>query len=180
MTEIVDSYSETNQSGSQIFNDNPYKGAGQSFTGDGGTLNSVKFYLKKTGNPTGNATINIYAHDGTYGESSIPTGDPLATAESYDVSNLTTSYQLITFTFSGDDKITLNDGTYYVVTFEHIGDESNAVIMGDDASSPTHDGNNCYKWLLWAAANARDTCFYVYKDSDEEQTIGPFPTYFNI
>ena len=59
---------------------------GQSFTGNGLILNSAEFYLKKKGSPTGNAVVKIYAHSGTYGTSSVPTGSALATSDNFDVS----------------------------------------------------------------------------------------------
>ena len=53
---IVDSYSESNQNNLANSQDSS-SWHGQSFTGDGGTLDSVKFYLKKTGSPTGNVVV---------------------------------------------------------------------------------------------------------------------------
>ena len=70
---IADSYSETNYD--DYFsesNESNTSECGQSFTGDGGVLNNCKFYIKKTGSPTGNAYAKIYAHSGTFGISSIP------------------------------------------------------------------------------------------------------------
>lgn len=164
MAQIIDSYSETNQNTSAA----DYA-EGQSFTGDGGILNSAKFYLKKAGSPTGSAYAKIYAHSGTFGTSSVPTGSPLATSGAFDISTLTTSFQLITFTFTGANKITLTNGTKYIVTLEFSGytpSYPNYVWTGIDTSSPTHGGNLCYKDSggSWNAVSAYDTCFYVYKD----------------
>jgi hypothetical protein len=171
MATIVDSYSESNQSGDEYLGKysemGVFAGFSQSFTSNGGVLNSVKFYLKKSGSPTGNAVANIYTHSGTYGSTSIPTGGVLAISDNFDVSSLTTSYQLITFTFSGAEKITLTNGTYYVVTVEYTNESSgNYVLVGDDYSSPSHSGNSAGESgapLSWSY-NTNDLCFYIYKD----------------
>ena len=162
---IVDSYSEDNRSGSgMVYADQP--GEGQSFTGDGGVLAASKFFCKKTGLPTGSAYSKIYAHSGTFGTSSVPTGSPLATSDAFNVATLTGDYQLITFTFSGAEKITLTNTTKYVVTFEYTGGTyENYVDVGDDWSSPGHGGNRSYVQTgTWTASSSTDSCFYVYKD----------------
>lgn len=171
-TAIVDSYSESNYSGAgdEIQIDNGIinsSGGAQSFTGDGGVLNSAKFYLRKVGSPTGNGVAKIYAHTGTFGTSSLPTGAALATSNTFDVSTLTTSLALATFTFSGAEKITLTNTTKYVATFEYSnGDASNLIEAGFDSTSPSHGGNSSYKSDVdWFALDTLDLCFYVYKDT---------------
>jgi len=165
---IVDSYSESNYDDAEVLYTGGDEGEGQSFTGDGGTLSNVKFYLSKKGSPTGNSYAKIYAHTGTFGTSSLPTGSALATSGAFEVSDIATPYvfELITFTFTGADKVTLTNGTKYVVTFEWSGgDINNWVYFGRDASSPTHDGNmSHYASETWYAYSTRDACFYVYKD----------------
>lgn len=162
----LDSYSESNYSG----NINPlYSGStiyvGQSFTNDNEiVLKSCKFYIRKNGSPTGNVTAQIYAHTGTYGTSSKPTGSVLATSDAVDVSGLTASLALTTFTFSGAEKITLDASTYYVVVINYSGgDSSNSLFVGYDATSPTHDGNisNSTDGSSWNSSSS-DLCFYIY------------------
>jgi hypothetical protein len=184
MATIIDSYSESNYASVGII----YGGfaadskEGQSFTGDGGILSSAKFLLRKNGSPTGNAVVKIYAetHETAFGTDSVPTGSALATSGTYETSNLTTENQLISFPFTGANKITLVDGTYYFVSFEFDGgDIGNRVYIGLDNASPTHNGNTAkYNeagggWISWDGA---DNCFYVYKD-DFINPTGPFPTY---
>jgi len=163
---VIDSYSESNYSEywDYIWGNN--FGAGQSFTGNGSTLDFCKFYLSKYGLPTGNAVAKIYleTHESAFGTNSLPTGDALATSDNFDVSTLTTDYQLITFNFSGANKITLTNGTYYVVTVEYSGgDINNHVCVGADAPTPTHSGNECYvDASTWYSDNTWDEIFYVY------------------
>jgi hypothetical protein len=185
---IVDSYSELNvnsYTGVQSFGDTNNQGLGgigQSFTGDGGVLNSVKFYLSKGGTITGNAFVYIYEHSGTFGSSSVPTGSPLATSDAFDVSALTTSATLITFNFSGANKITLSNGTKYVVTIQYTGGSwpSNYIAVGQEAISSSHPGNICFyinSISRWGVDPETDVCFYVYADGPSSS---PLPTHFNL
>ena len=173
MATIVDSYSESNW-----INENTDVRAmqplvGQSFTGDGGKLNSCKFYISKKGSPTGNGVAKIYAHTGTFGTSSVP-GDLLATSDNFDVSTLTTSKQLITFTFSGAEKITLTNGTYYCVGFNFTGgDVSNSPSIGYDSISDTHPGNG---FVGTSAHSEFDLIFYVYRDEMASESSSQSPS----
>jgi hypothetical protein len=162
---IVDHYHESNHAnGAYILGGTGPSHVGQSFTGDGGNLSTCKFYLVKSAfnSPTGNVYAYVYAHTGTFGTSSLPTGSALATSGAVDVSTLSTDISLVTFTFSGDDKITLTNGTKYVVTVGYGGEVS--VNVGIDFSSPTHGGNIVYyqggEWLY----DIDDAIFYVYRD----------------
>ena len=111
MAIIVDSYSESNVIDA-IGIGNIDTQSGQSFSVSvGGTLNSCAFYLFQDGSPTGYCYAKIYAHSGTYGTSSLPTGDALAVSDAVDVSTLDINGALKTFTFSGGNKITLSDST---------------------------------------------------------------------
>jgi len=165
---VVDSYSESNQSGYiQLTNGSLYTSAGQSFTGNGETLASCKFFIKKTGLPTGsNLYAYIYAHSGTFGTSSVPSGfSTLAYSDAFDVSTLTTSYQLTTFTFSGANQIALAGGTKYIVALSTSGwAAGKSVEVGIDDTSPSHAGNACRyngNTEAFSALSGSDVCFYV-------------------
>jgi hypothetical protein len=132
----------------------------QSFAFSGGELDKVIIPLKKTGTPTGVATVEIYAHSGTYGTSSIPTGTALATAFTLDVSTLTTSFVETTFVFPSG--ITLAAANYVLQLSYSGGDTSNALWWGQDSSSPTYGGNDAYYETEWVT-EAFDMSFYVYK-----------------
>ncbi|MBU1110778.1 hypothetical protein KKB83_04120 [Patescibacteria group bacterium] len=171
MATIVDSYSESNYHSYAGLDDDDYRWryVGQSFTGDGGVLNSIKFYLAKEGVPTGTVCATIHAHSGTYGTSSVATGAVLAISDTVDISELSTDLTLVTFIFSGEEKITLTDETYYVASvyggeLVHGGSSSNYIAVGVDDTSPTHSGNG---WYYNAGVNyaSFDTCFYVYADA---------------
>jgi len=177
MVTLVDSYSEANRSAdASIGALHPSSSGTQSARGNSFTcgttckITSAKFYLKKVGSPTGNAHAVLYAHTGTYGTNSKPTGSPLATSEDFDVSTLTASYQLITFTFTGAQQYEMQASTYYCIVYENptagtMGG-GNSVFFGSDNTSPTHDGNACYFWFsAWQSSSTRDSIFYVYGET---------------
>ena len=160
---LVDSFSETNADAYNGMYGGWYIKRAQSFTAKAGNLSSCKFYLKKAGSPTGNAVAILYAHSGTYGASSVPTGAALATSNNFGVSTLTTSNQLIEFTFTGAQQYAMINGTYYCITCEYSGgDSSNLIYVASDVSSPTHGGNAAEYLSSWAALSGHDNCFYVY------------------
>lgn len=136
------------------------EGTAQSFTGDGNKLTSVTFKLKKNGAPTGYATVKLYTHDGTFGTSSVPIGDPLAVSPALDVSTLTTGYVDTEFVFDADQIYQLVNGTKYVVAIEYSGgDSSNYLQVGVDAGG-AHGGNqSTFNGTVWSAVAADDLYF---------------------
>lgn len=177
---IIDSYSEANYDTDVNVSSGNIVGISQSFTGNGKKIGSAVFYLKKQGSPTGNATSSIYAHSGTFGTSSVPTGTALATSDVFDVSTLTTSYQLITFSYSAANQITLTAGTNYVVTMEYPGGTfpATAVFVGTDTTAATASGNYAQNTGAWSASSTRDNCFYIY---DVPNSIpGNYGHYFHV
>jgi hypothetical protein len=162
-----DSYSETNQDADAALQDTvgaDLSAIGQSFLGNDGALLKCAFYLKKTGAPTGNAVAKVYAHAGTLGASSIPTGAPLAISSPVDVSSLTTLHVLTDFSFVGANQVILASGTPYVVVLEYSGGSGgNVVQAGIDLSAPTHGGNlSTFGTGAWSPLAGADACFYVF------------------
>lgn len=161
---IIDSYSESNRDDFLGLESTGFTGAAQSFTGAGSVLDLVKFFVLRSGSPTGNAVAKIYTHSGTFGIDSIATGTALATSDNLDVSTISNSaYELKSLTFSGANRITLQSSTKYVVALEYAGgDASNVVLCGIDVSSSTHGGNLSYAIGGGYNAYAADVIFYVY------------------
>ena len=174
---LIDSYSETNQDTSGDAN-HIYPGVsgkpsdnGQSFTmlSTDHKLTSCKFYLKKVGNPTGVMRALLFAHSGTYGSSSLPTGNALATSDDFDPSTVgTVVYALYTFTFSGANQYQMVANTKYCIDLRVISgtwDNNNKISAGCDGSSPSHSGNLFQYYGVWDHySGAYDLCFYVYGD----------------
>lgn len=175
---ISDSYSETNISGATgISSTLTYKKIGQSFVGNGNELDSVKLFLDKIGSPTGDLIVSVYAHSGTFGTSSVPTGSALASV-TVDASTVTSGSN--TFDFTGANRITLSNGVYYCVVIDAIsvGDNSNYIQVSTDGTSPTHSGNISVYTTSWIASPATDLCFYVYTLEDPYvDTIDPTGSY---
>ena len=144
---------------------------GQSFTSTSTPqmLDSASFYLKKVGTPPGNVRAQLYAHSGTYGTSSVGTGSPLATSDAIAASTLTTSFQTITFNFTGAERYALAASTNYVIVIEYTaGTEAvHEVQIGLDVSSPSHGGNTIVEALgTWTPYSVYDTVFAVYGAND--------------
>lgn len=177
MPTLVDIYSESNaDSGEGSLQFGGTLKLGQSFVGNGRTLDSAKFYIRKAGSPPGNVVVEIFAHSGTFGSSSVGTGSPLATSDAIVATTLPSSLSLVEFTFSGANRITLENGTHYVVTISYSdagSSGSNNIRVVWDESSPTHAGNFIYysEGTSWGANSGRDLPFYVYIDSTLSTTI---------
>jgi len=170
---LVDSYSEANFvagsfTGLYDTTTSHTYAAGQSFTGNGGILNSCKFYLSRYGAPTGYAVAKIYALTGTFGTNSKPTGAALATSDSLDISGVPAyaNFGLATFTFSGANKIILTNGTKYVVVIEYSSGSyyANGLLVAWDGRPGTHAGNvSTYSTTnAWSYQATQDAIFYVY------------------
>lgn len=176
MADLIDSYSEANYDENVNLTDHhpspdAWSAGGQSFTGQAKKLTSVKFYVGKSGSPTGYSRAVLYAHSGTFGTSSVPTGEALATSDDFDVSTLGVM-ALVTFTFTGAQQYVMSADTYYCIIYENPAengstiDGSNYVIFAQDGSSPTHGGNR----IVYASGNyypesSRDSPFYVYGEA---------------
>jgi hypothetical protein len=177
MTDVImDSYSESNQDDyDSIRVVHPsaigYNSARfQSFTPSvTKKLTSCKFSLMKVGSPVGNLKADLYAHSGTYGSTSVPTGNALATSSnSVAMASLSASaYALFTFTFDGT--YTLTYGTNYCIVVyaadaTTLDTTTNYILCGEDASSPGHGGNEGgYGSSTWYYSSPSvDMCFYVY------------------
>ena len=166
---LVDSYSESNQDSAWPVSAGAglAQKVGQTFISTGGQIGSAKFYLKKNSTPTGNATAVLYAHTGTFGTNGTPTGVALATSDTFDVSTLTGSYQLVTFNFPTPYNSIIN--TEYCISFEYSGGDSGKYVdVGRDATSPSHAGNNFVGGIDgapdWSSFDTIDIIFYVYSN----------------
>ena len=173
MSVIIDRYQEANYNDDWALRNivGAETALGQSFTGTGKVLSKVTFYISKANAPTDFAYAKIYAHSGTFGTSSVPTGSPLAISNAIKSSSIGTSLALVDFTFTGSDKITLANGTKYVVVIESTGgDLTNYIRLSFDSSSPIHAGNLCYYEVGtgWVAWNGGDLIFYVWGDAEAD------------
>jgi len=172
---LIDSYSETNQD-DLLWMDTPsgsdLVAGGNSFACSvtGYYLSSAKFYIKSL-NPVAGDYIyaKLYAHSGTYGTDSIPTGTALAVSTGVLATSIPGSLTLITFTF--DKTYLLVNGTKYCIVFSILGiHDTSDFALGIDVSSPSHGGNYFRSAIGggeggWVYHAGVDTCFYVYGES---------------
>ena len=139
---------------------------GQSQSFANGTSNQfatrVRVNLRKFGLPTGDITAVLYAHSGTFGTSSIPTGAALATSNAYDASILTTTYVEYEFAFTTPYEMVAS--TQYVVAIEHaVIDGSNYIEVDGLASSGSHAGNRAQNVAAtWTPTAGDDLAFEIY------------------
>lgn len=166
-----DSYAASNVDFNQAIN-NGFFGRGQSFTTPGGgpfTLTSATFYMDKEGSPTGDVVAKLYAHSGTYGTSSVPTGAALATSVIIDAADFPAfpaigSIVSVPVTFEFEDQYAMASSTQYVIAVEYEdGTDTNFLRMGTDNSSPSHGGNqsSLNSSSVWSAQSGRDLGFSV-------------------
>lgn len=163
---LLESYSETNQSGQTALFAGSVIDEGQSFLcNNTGKLDSCKFYLKKLGTPTGNMVAKLYTSTGSLGSTSKPTGAPLAISDPISITTLTTSFALVDFEFSGVNRVSMAAATNYVIVVEYTGgDGSNNLIIGIDNTAPSYPGNSSFSadGTNWTPLAGVDICFYVY------------------
>lgn len=177
MAILIDSYSETNQDSKFIAGDATqvffFYQVGQSFQGDGSTLDSCKFYVKTVGSPTGNVYARLYAHTGTFGSTGAPSGSALASSDPIDISAIPSSYSLVEFSFTGADRVSLTNGTYYFIAFDYStgSGASNYVDVGTGTSGYT--GNTATETTVsWIAQGSYDTCYYIYGETPTSSITG--------
>jgi len=164
MATLIDSYSESNKSSDyQIGMDSSYymHYMAQSFVGNGQPMDSCKFYLKKSVTVYGNIYARLYSDNG----SPHKPATLLATSDAVNINSLSTSYGLITFAFSGAQRVTLTNGTRYYISCEYDGDYAD-LYAGFDSTSPSHP-EYCALYLNgWIDYTTYyDMCFYVYSET---------------
>lgn len=111
----------------------------QSFVcGANGTLDSIAISLSKSGSPTGNLTVKLFADSGGVN----PTGSALSSSTtSLDVSTVSTSQTEYSFTFPND--YTLVSGTKYWLRIESTttASNTNCINIWYSNANPYASGN---------------------------------------
>lgn len=162
---VEDSATETGTD--YAFGDATTTAHGQSFAtathGVSKAIQSAKFFLKKTGSPTGNIRAALYSHSGVYGTSSVP-NTLVATSKEFDASKLLTTYEEIEFPFVYADAASMTATTNYVIIIEegtgYSGTGANYVQVRG-AAAGSHGGNKSANAGGWTAQAAADLSFQV-------------------
>ena len=125
-------------------------------------LDSVVYKTVRGGSPTGNAYAKIYLASGVYGDNNIPSGAALATSDAIDVSTISTELQEITFSFSGSNRILLED-PYLVITIEFENPTTLNYISFRSSGTNQHEGNYCTRSSgVWSPNSNKDLYFKLY------------------
>jgi hypothetical protein len=117
-----------------------------------------------SGIPKSDFHITIYAHTGTYGTNSKPTGSVLATSDAASATLISdTDYTRIKVTFSGVNKIDLSEGTPYCWVIQYP-DNDGSLMVGTYNGSPSLDGNLGLSadLLNWTTYSTYDCVFEIY------------------
>lgn len=177
MSDLVDSYSESNSSNDINLSSGDFFGVAQSFTATDRKIVEAQFYAQKAGLPTGNAVAKLYAHSGTFGTSSVA-GALLATSDLFDTSTLPASAALVPFVFSGANQYEMSAETKYVISVEFSGgDAANRMRVFRDNVTVSHAGNESYNNGVWnAEGTGWDLLFYVYGEAAGGGPAGNFDT----
>lgn len=175
--------SETTWMGEIAVDDRP----GQSFTGQGGQLDQIKIRMVNdqgdSNYPDGTARIRVYAHEGTFGTSSAPlnpaspantpTPDWLAVSDDYVLDNtMSTSTLWYTFTFSGLNRIVLQNGVHYVFIMDWVPSDrvtTNTFGVAGDTTGTNHNGNVYVDGF--AVANNGPHPWDLYFEVDEAEVL---------
>ena len=168
----VDRFSETNKHDQELINAthpaDRLEGRsawGQRFFGHSFEISSAKFYLKRTGNPTGSLHAVLYAGSGAYEFTAY--GSPLATSNGVDPSAIGTgAFELVEFTFPTPYQCQSTDDYCIICQAPSSGtwDDSNFIEVGcSDQYSAMHSGNTAgFIYPDGWIKSDKDTCFYIY------------------
>lgn len=132
-------------------------------SGIGKIILRVDTPVKKYGSPTGNATIRVYAGNGT---------TILAESSGLDVSTLTTSYVNKTFVLSSNATLEANSR---VVIYYSGGDSSNYINIGvgDVGGAGSNTSSASWNGSSWVSPTTRDTKM-TFDSSPTTVTLPPY------
>jgi len=97
-------------------------------------LNSVSFLMKRSSAVTGNISFTVHISDTVNNDDQ---GAALETSSTYNASNLTTSYQLVTFTFAGTTLLTKDSRYVFKCDNAHT---ANDIIVAFSSQNDYADG----------------------------------------
>ena len=167
---LIASYPTANQDDEKLMDDIHPSATGTSAVGQSfqnravdTNITSVKFYLRDTGGTAdGNLIAALYAHSGTYGTNSKPTGVALATSDPIAANGLGVGFALYEFTFPAGQRYGMTANSYYTIFVYRTG-TTGTVRVGTDSSGPSHGGNYFYyNSGAWVSNSGVDTIFYLY------------------
>lgn len=143
MAVILDQ-SNTTTNGSAILrrsdgNDNDHLAQGF-LCGFSGTLDNIRISLSKSGSPTGNLTVKLYADSAN----TNPTGSALSTCSStLDVSTVSSSQTEYTISFPNDYSLVSGTRYWYSITADYTHSNVNCINVFQNNSGDAYTSGNC-------------------------------------
>ncbi len=127
------------------------------------TIIRAVFSIWNSASGVGTARVDIYAHTGTYGATGTPTGAILASSDTVNLADMSSStYTPVAFNFTGANQIALAANTAYCAILILATYTSGQIQVYGDSTTPTHAGNSfSYYNAGWVANAAIDICFYI-------------------
>jgi len=164
---IIDSYNETNRDATEACWYQPYL-ISQSFTGKNALMTKCIFNIYNGGyasHPPGFCRAKLFAHSGTFGVTSTPTGSPLATSDNVDCALIDNIWRNIEFNFPLP--YILSEIYYCIVIEYYDGDGSSGkrLYLGQDVTSVPESVGNTAIFIrdagTWVIGGTHALCFYV-------------------
>jgi len=177
VVQVIDKYPESNyvtNDGIEVLHPSAVGGhsaRGQVFTSnDTHVIGAAQFYIRKYNTPTRGLVAKLYKTTGTVGVNATSTGSALAASDTLPMANVTTSFKLHTFNFTGVNQITLNNSQNYALVIESTGagnlDGFHLIVVGEGT---THYGNAVdYSNSAWDDNSGSDNIFYFYTSDTPE------------
>lgn len=174
--EIIDSF--TNDEISELtVTPHALYNSGQSFTGNGGSVTSARFKLRRDPGARGELTAKLYAHTGVFGTTGRPTGSLLAFSETLDVAAVGETQSWVEFFFTGENIYTVTNGTKYVVVLEVSSLAGGNLKIGSSTIGAGNNSDHNGNWSVstggtWTPDETRDMEFELYSDSVNSSATG--------
>ena len=160
---MVDNFPSANMTETRGFwlGHNTY--VGQSFACNANCkITSARFYVYKSGSPTGNIYAILYSHTVTWGSTGLPL-TLLETSSAVDISTFPSTSNWVTWTFS--QTISLSSGTkYFIALYYNAGSGGTNPNYADQHYGTQAPGNYAYSndGTSWTADANFDIVFEVY------------------
>ena len=136
-------------------------------------LDSCKFKLYKEADDGGNVYVEVYEHTGTFGSTSKPTGTALATSDTINISDLSSSASWVKFSFTGANRITL-EGGYYCLAIHCSTGGTDYITCQIDSASTTDPGNfsATSNGSTWTTTSSWDILFEIFYENNTVSETG--------
>lgn len=147
---------------------------GQSFDSTGmASIDGFCLSMSRTGSPTGTIKLQVKAHSGTYGTSSVPTGAVLAESLDYDIAAVSTNASTFERYWLELTSALVPSVQYYTVevdTSSIVGDASNSIsFWANSADAGADPGNLFYdSGAGYVASSSQDLLMRIYGTSGDD------------